>query len=248
MRKVFDRKGGEEWDLVFNCGGETRYSQEDEVYRTRSYDLSLAIGKEAAKRKVGCFIECSTGQVYKPNEAPRKETDSTKPWSRLAKWKLAAEEALAQVDGLNLIVLRFANIYGPYTQGFLSTGLCMARVYQELDTEMKWLWDKGLMTNTVHVVDAARSLWTAATWYRDTGQKIKKGKALVFNIVDHGKTCMTVIATRSLPKSDLLNNVCRSGYNRRSISFGFQHSHRVPRHIGVVFRTVEPGQCRRGRK
>lgn len=160
------------------------------MYRTRSYDLSLALGKEAAKRQISCFVECSTGQVYKPNEAPRKELDSIRPWSKLAKWKLAAEEALAQLDGLNLVILRFANIYGPYTKGFLSTGLCMARVYQELGKEMKWLWDKNLMTNTVHVEDASRSLWTAATWYRDTAKKSQKGFVPTFNIVDHGKTCM----------------------------------------------------------
>lgn len=159
------------------------------MYRTRSYDLSLALGKEAAKRQIPCFVECSTGQVYKPNEVPRKESDATKPWSTLAKWKLAAEEALAQIEGLNLMILRFANVYGPYTKGFLGTGLCLARVYQELAKEMKWLWDKNLMTNTVHVNDVVRALWTAAIWYRSTGQKPKGGNAFTFNIVDHGKTC-----------------------------------------------------------
>ena len=186
--KIFDRSNGEQWDFVFNCGGETRYSQEDEVYRTRSYDLSMKLGREAAKRKIPCFIECSTGQIYKPNEKPRKETDPLKPWSKLAKWKLAACEGLAQIEGLNLVLLRFANIYGPYTKGYLSTGLCLARVYQDLGKEMKWLWDENLMTNTVHVTDAARALWTAANWYRGTGQKPKKGAAPIFNIVDHGKT------------------------------------------------------------
>ena len=149
----------------------------------------MTLGRESAKRKVRCFVECSTGQVYKPTEAPRKEGDPTKPWSKLAKWKLAAGEALSKTEGLNLVILRFANVYGPYTKGFLSTGLCMARVYQELGKEMKWLWDKNLMTNTVHVEDAARALWTAATWYVDSGQKPKLGSPLLFNIVDHGRTC-----------------------------------------------------------
>ena len=84
---------------MFNCGGETRYSQEDEVYKVRSLGLSLAVGREAAKRKVKCFVELSTGMVYKPNSAPSKEGDKLKPWSKIAVFKLQAEEELAKIDG-----------------------------------------------------------------------------------------------------------------------------------------------------
>lgn len=100
-------------------------------------------------------------------------------------------EEMSKIDGLNLCTMRFANIYGPYTSGFLATALCMARVYKELGKEMKWLWDKDLMINTVHVEDVARALWTAAEWMRETGAKRKKEKGSwhAFNVVDHGKTC-----------------------------------------------------------
>lgn len=185
LSKIFTRASGGEFDYVFNCGGETRYSQEDEVYRARSYSLSLTLGAEVARRKIAVFVECSTGQVYKPDSAPRRESDRTKPWSKLAKWKLAAEEELAKTAGLNLVVLRLANVYGPYTRGFLSTVLCMARVYKEKEEEMKWLWDAGLMTNTVHVEDVAGALWAAAQW----GVKRPKPGVEIFNIVDRGKTC-----------------------------------------------------------
>lgn len=187
MSRIFDRQGGAQYDYVFNCGGETRYSQEDEVYRARSLELSLALGREAARRKIRCFVECSTGQVYKPDSSPSKETDKTKPWTKIAKWKLKAEEDLAKIDGLNLVVLRLANVYGPYTKGDLSTLLCMARVYQELGEKMKWLWDKGLRKNTVHVDDVSRALWTAATWYSTKGSAAAS-KPPVFNVVDHGQT------------------------------------------------------------
>ena len=99
LPKIFDRAGGREFDYVFNCGGETRYSQEDEVYRARSLDLSVAVAKEAAKRKVRAFVCCSTGMVYKPDSAPRKETDKAKPWLKMAKFKLMAEEELSKVEG-----------------------------------------------------------------------------------------------------------------------------------------------------
>jgi hypothetical protein len=84
---------------VFNCGGETRYSQDDEVYKLRSLNLSLTVGREAAKRGVKCFVELSTGMVYKPDSAPSKENDKLKPWSKIAVFKLQAEEELAKIEG-----------------------------------------------------------------------------------------------------------------------------------------------------
>ena len=182
---MFDREGGKQFDYVFNCGGETRYSQEDEVYKMRSYGLAINVAKEAAKRNVKCFVEMSTGMVYKPESVPRKETDKLKPWSKLAKWKLTAEEDLAKIQGLNLLIFRPAHVYGPYTSKFLATALCMARVYQYLGREMKFLWKEDLRTNTVHVEDVVRALWTGAEWY----VKAPRKPAPVFNLVDHGNTC-----------------------------------------------------------
>ncbi|KAH7069300.1 hypothetical protein FB567DRAFT_245016 [Paraphoma chrysanthemicola] len=185
LPRVFDREGEKQFDYVFNCGGETRFSQEEKVYEARSYNLSMALGKEAAKRKVKCYVELSTGMVYKPEREPRKETDKLKPWSNLAKWKLKAEEDLAKIEGLNLMVIRLAQVYGPYTSKFLATALCMARVYQYLKKEMKWLWKEDLRTNTVHIEDTVRALWHGAEWYvKDAPRK----PVPIFNIVDHGNT------------------------------------------------------------
>jgi nucleoside-diphosphate-sugar epimerase len=99
LQRIFDRSNGKEWDYVFNCGGETKYSQEDEVYKVRSLALSVAAGKEAAKRGVKAFIELSTGMVYKPDSQPSKEGDKLKPWSKIAVFKLQAEEELSKMEG-----------------------------------------------------------------------------------------------------------------------------------------------------
>ncbi|TDZ26885.1 hypothetical protein Cob_v001122 [Colletotrichum orbiculare MAFF 240422] len=197
LSKIFDRPDGKQWDYVFNCGGETRYSQEDEVYKVRSLGLSLAIGKEAAKRKVKAFVELSTGMVYKPDSSPSKEGDKLKPWSKIAVYKLQAEEELAKIEGLNLVIVRLAHVYGPYASQWVATGLCMARVYQYLESEMKWLWDKGLRANTVHISDVVRALWSIATWY-DSGKSKwddkSMGKVPTFNVVDKGVTTQGTMA------------------------------------------------------
>jgi nucleoside-diphosphate-sugar epimerase len=189
MPRIFDRpETSKPFDYVFNCGGETHYSQEDEVYKARSHAVSMAMGTEAARRGVKCFVEVSTGMVYKPDSVPRKESARTKPWSRLAKWKLQAEEDLAKIEGLRLCILRLAHVYGDYTAKFLGTALCLARVYQSEEQEMKWLWNDDLRTNTVHVEDVSRALWAAAEWYVKT-EEGKRVKVPVFNIVDQGNTC-----------------------------------------------------------
>lgn len=69
------------------------------MYKLRSLNLSLTVGREAAKRGVKCFVELSTGMVYKPDSAPSKENDKLKPWSKIAVFKLQAEEELAKIEG-----------------------------------------------------------------------------------------------------------------------------------------------------
>ncbi|KAH8736780.1 hypothetical protein BGZ61DRAFT_338786 [Ilyonectria robusta] len=197
LARIFDRADGKEWDYVFNCGGETRYSQEDEVYKLRSLNLSIAVGNEAAKRKVKAFVELSTGMVYKSDSSPSKEGDKLKPWSRIAVFKLQAEEELAKIEGLNLVIVRLPHVYGPYASQWVATALTMARTYQHLEAEMKWLWTKDLRTNTAHIDDVTRALWGTAAWY-DAGKagwdEGSMGKNPIFNVVDKGMTSQGTVA------------------------------------------------------
>jgi len=130
--------------------------------------------------------------VYKPKEKPRREADDLKPWLKLAKWKLQAEQDLGKIEGLRLCVLRLAHVYGGYTSKYMATALCLARVWQHEGETMKWLWDRHLRTNTVHVEDAARAMWTAAEWYSKSGDVRKPPP--VFNLVDHGETCKLLLS------------------------------------------------------
>ena len=42
--------------------------------------------------------------VYKPDSQPSKEGDKLKPWSKIAVFKLQAEEQLAKIEGYVLII------------------------------------------------------------------------------------------------------------------------------------------------
>jgi nucleoside-diphosphate-sugar epimerase len=216
MARIFDHPAGSErtWDYVFSCAGETAWSQTPEIYKLRSWQLSVTLAKEAAKRGVKAFVEVSTGMVYAPNRTPRTESDKLKPWLKLAKAKLEAEQDLSRIPGLNLIILRLAHVYGEYDSKFIAKGLCLARVYQEQQKELKWLWTEDLRINTVYVEDVARALWAAAQWRsthstipasppspslprRPTLSKGEEGpdsSVPVFNIVDHGETSQGKLA------------------------------------------------------
>ncbi|RKF63982.1 putative nad dependent epimerase dehydratase family protein [Erysiphe neolycopersici] len=198
LPRIFDRKNGKQWDYVFNCGGETRNFQDKEVYRARSLALSVAVGKEAAKRGVKAFVELSTGSVYKSESRPSKEDSKLKPWNQIAAFKLQAEEQLAKIDGLCLIIARLAYIYGEYSSKFAGHFLVLARVHQHLNEELKWLWTKDLKVNTVHIKDVTRALWAMADWYAVQGKpnwdEAIMGKTPIFNVVDKGDTTQGKIA------------------------------------------------------
>lgn len=101
-------------------------------------------------------------------------------------------------NSLNLIIVRLAHVYGDYASQFVATALTMARVYQHLDEELKWLWTKDLRVNTVHVTDVVRALFSIADWYAVDNQPnwdVKAmGKIPTFNIVDKGQTSQGTMA------------------------------------------------------
>ncbi|KAL8780795.1 MAG: hypothetical protein Q9194_000728 [Teloschistes cf. exilis] len=194
-----------EYTYVFNCGGETRYSQEDAVYKARSVDLTVNLARECARRKTPALVEFSTGQIYKsPSNSTIKsggckEDATTKPWTKLAKYKFFAEEELEKLrksEGLRYAVLRLGHVYGPYDVGFLARGLCLAKVYERKREEMKWLWTKDLRVNTVHVQDVCSAALAAAKWCASLPPTQEASLPnRTFNIVDAGDTSQGTLAT-----------------------------------------------------
>lgn len=205
MSRIFDHPDGPDkvWDYVINLGGETTTNQTPEIYRLRNTQLSVTLAKEAARRGVKAFVEASTGMVYASSRTPKVESDKLKPWSKLAKSKLDAEEELSRIPGLNLVILRLPYVYGEYDRGPTGTILCLARVYQERGKELKWLWNGDLKLHGLQVEDAARAIWMAAEWRskNSTIPELESSKrpigilkdgpvagTPVFNVVDHGDT------------------------------------------------------------
>ncbi|KKK13525.1 hypothetical protein P175DRAFT_0455087 [Aspergillus ochraceoroseus IBT 24754] len=184
--RIFDRANGEQFDYVINCGGETRYSQPDDVYEVRSYNLSIALAREVARRGIRSFVECSSAHVYKSGSSPRKEGDKLEAWHKLAKWNMKATEDLQKIPGLYHVALRLPTVYGEYDPGYFAMGICLARVHVDMGKDLELLYTKNLKLNTLYVKDAASALWTAAEWRYNAPQD--GSVPVIFNVVDHNDT------------------------------------------------------------
>jgi len=178
VNKVFDQTDFK-IDYVINLAGETKYSQTEEVYKENIIDVSVTCGKAAAKAGVKRFIEVSTSQVYSGDKKASGEDDKTKPWTKLAHAKLQAEEELKKIQGLNLIIVRPAIVYGPGDVLGITPRIICAAVYKHLGETMEFLWDKDLKMHTVHVEDVCAAIHHLTT-HGNSGE--------VFNLADSNDT------------------------------------------------------------
>jgi nucleoside-diphosphate-sugar epimerase len=122
---------------VVNLAAETRFGMAEEVYKSKCFDLSVKCGVAAAAMGVKCFVEVSHGQVYKASKAPCGEDAPIKPWTKHATYKHQAEEALRAIDGLPLVVLRLATVYGNGDVNGLMPRVVIAAAYKQLGETMK---------------------------------------------------------------------------------------------------------------
>jgi nucleoside-diphosphate-sugar epimerase len=182
-KKVFEDEGGK-FDYVVNCASETKYSQTEDIYKEKVRDLAILAGKEAAAHGVKKFIELSTSQVYDPGSKASKEDGKLKPFTVVAKFKLEAEKGLAAIDGLPLVVLRPATIYGPADTQGLAPRLICAAVYTQLKETMEFLWTGDLKLHTVHVRDVCKAIWLCC-------EKAQPGS--VYNLADHNDTTQKTV-------------------------------------------------------
>eukprot|EP01029_Cantina_marsupialis_P014342 TRINITY_DN31663_c0_g1_i1.p1 TRINITY_DN31663_c0_g1~~TRINITY_DN31663_c0_g1_i1.p1 ORF type:complete len:364 (-),score=120.46 TRINITY_DN31663_c0_g1_i1:1768-2859(-) len=178
---------GHKFDYVFNLAAETRFGQEEGVYKEKILDVAEKCGMAALEHGVKKFVEISTGQIYKPtSKGAATESSGVDPWTTQAEYMYKAEEALRYMDGLPLVVLRPVTVYGPGDHNGLMPRIVCGACYKKLDEKLKFMWDKGLYLNTVHVIDVCRAMWHAAT-------ELEAGS--VFNIADKGETTQGLISS-----------------------------------------------------
>jgi nucleoside-diphosphate-sugar epimerase len=123
----------------------------------------------------------STAHVYKSQgKAPCDESAPLGPWTVQAQFRLEAEQTLRALDGLHTVTLRPAVVYGPADCTGLMPRCVCAAAYAQLGETMKFLWDKGMKLNTVHVLDVCRAMWHVS--------QAAVAPGAIFNLADKGDT------------------------------------------------------------
>jgi nucleoside-diphosphate-sugar epimerase len=148
------------FQLVVNLAAMTEYGRPEEMYKVYILELRVLCAKLAAAKNVDMYVEVSTGQVYAgESKTPAREDAVCKPWTLPAKYHKLAEEALANIPGLNYCILRLANVYGPGDVAGLMPRMACAAVYEHVGATMEFLWGEELRVNSIHVQDVSALLW-----------------------------------------------------------------------------------------
>jgi len=151
------------FDYVVNLCGETRFGLAEEEYKKKCLEPAVLAAKASVEAKVQKFVEVSTAQVYSSDKKASAEDGKLAPWTILAKYRLEAENELKKLKGLPLVILRPAVAYGTGDMTGITPRIVCAAVYQDKKEKMKFLWEKSLKLNTVHVDDVSAAIWVALT-------------------------------------------------------------------------------------
>jgi len=154
--------GGGEYSIVINLAGATKYSQTWELYQENIIDVARVCAAAAARHGCTRFIEVSTAQVYSHKnvvEGGWDENGTVAPWTQIAKARLEAEQAVANTQGLNYVIVRPAIVYGVGDIMGLTPRIVIGAIYKESFETMELLWSKSLKLNTVHVKDVVKAIW-----------------------------------------------------------------------------------------
>ncbi|GAA5834684.1 hypothetical protein JCM9279_007081 [Rhodotorula babjevae] len=165
------------FDWVFDFSGETDFAAPDVVHIERTLRLALLLGQSAVAHHAGVYIRTLT-PFYRVEGDDKKgrvggagaSEVGAAPWGTMASWHHEAARGLASIDGLNLVLMRPALLYGPHTVTGITPRCLIAEVYKFEGEKLDFLWSEHLAQHTVHARDFAAALAHAAAWAHGLGR------------------------------------------------------------------------------
>lgn len=154
-------------EVVFHLAAKVTVS--DSFNRERDFEEINVLGtlnvlESAVKNKVNKFIFASSAAVYgNSKDLPICEASKTKPISPLGKTKLEAESFCKKYksDGLDTVILRFFNAYGPQQNPI--HGNVVASFLNNLSTDTPpVIYGNGSQTRDFIYIDDVVDAWAAA--------------------------------------------------------------------------------------
>jgi nucleoside-diphosphate-sugar epimerase len=192
LDKALARDNSDPWDVIICCSREERFGLSEQAYESGTVQPAL-LTAEYAKLHGSLFVYVSDGCRRLPTESGFITEDSTAPKLRSGhKFNsfFKAEEALLAMDGLRLVILRTAQLYGPdIHMGFLQT-LASATVFKSLEEPLVFGFSPQIRMHMVHVRDVARACWHIVEHVHTHDVTYP----LLYNLVDDGNTRMQTFA------------------------------------------------------
>ncbi|GAA5872671.1 hypothetical protein JCM8547_003726 [Rhodosporidiobolus lusitaniae] len=177
-----DKHGGPDkgFDLVYDFTGEQDFNSPEVVHLERTLRLALLLGTAAIVHKSGAYLRLLQ-PFYKLKDGADKKgakvdggkggAGEAEPWGTLAGWWHEAARGLAKMEGLNLVLIRPALFYGPYTVSGLTPRALIGEVYRFKNEKLEFLWSDSLPQNTIHATDFASACHSAASWALKLGSR-----------------------------------------------------------------------------
>lgn len=167
------------YDYVFDLTGEVRQDRTEMIQITTTCNVARLLGTEAAKRKVKAYVRLTLPYYKTADKGPFDEKQDPKPNGTCGTWWHETQRILANIEDLNLVIVRAGLGYGPYINfGILPTFITVAAVYGDMKKPMKSLWSPGKQPNhTVHSEDVAAGIFACAQWMAPLGRAAANAKA-----------------------------------------------------------------------
>lgn len=171
---------------------------------------ALLLLKEAHKRHIERFLYCSSSEVYGSAESvPMDELHTTRPCTVYGAGKLAGEaytRAFYSVYGLNTIVVRPFNVYGPRSHHESDAGEMIPKsIVRALNDETIFIFGNGNQTRDfTNVEDTAEAILKIIEKDNAIGQTFNIGSDAEIPINDIAKTILKLTG-REATKIKYLN-------------------------------------------
>ncbi|KAF7295281.1 NAD dependent epimerase dehydratase family protein [Mycena indigotica] len=174
IAQMFDPPEGQApYDYVFDFTGEVQFDRSEMIQIDRTCNVAWLLGLEAAKRKVKAYCRLSLPFYETSTKGSHDEKEDIKPFGVCGTWWHEALRMLADIEDLNLVILRSGFLYGPYTNwGIITSAITVSSVYGYMKKPMRSMWSPGKNpNNTIHTDDVAGAMWACAEWMAPLGRK-----------------------------------------------------------------------------
>jgi nucleoside-diphosphate-sugar epimerase len=182
-----------EVDLVFHLAAMVSVEQSvEQPLLAQSINATGSMHVLEAARKAGArrVVQASSCAIYGNCERlPIAESEPPQPFSPYAMTKLAAEQAgqlYARLYDLEVVALRFFNVYGPRQDPTSPYAAAVPRFLAALQAgQQPTIYGDGLQSRDfIFVADIVRALWAAATVPGLAGEVFNVGRGEALSIRD----------------------------------------------------------------